>query len=223
MHLLKLFSPSNWLKFSCLLYSLSSFLPVQSQNIVHGTIIDSISSIPISNVYVQTRHSATVSDADGNFSLVVSPGDTLHFSHISYYDSAISVNYKTHDSKIKTLKIFLRQKIRLLNEVKIYSYLSEWAFKQKIIETIPQPSREEEIAAINSKIISYLARYAPTSPMDANDNFVDYMKGPQGVVIFSSDPSKGLIRALKNIFNPTTPSYKKFFNADSVGKASRLH
>jgi hypothetical protein len=222
MHLLKLFSFSTRVKFFCLLFSLASF-SVWSQNLVQGTVMDSISSTPISNVYVRTRHSATVSDADGNFSLVVSPGDSLHFTHISYYDSAIAMDYKTHDPKIKMLRIFLRQKIRLLNEVKIYSYLSERVFKQKIIETIPQLSREEEIAAINSRIISYLARHAPTSPMDAHDNFVDYMKGPQGVVIFSSNPSKGLIRAFKNIINPATSSYKKFFNADSLEKAPRFH
>src|SRR6267154_2231949 len=199
MHFAKLFSFSIWLEFLCLLFALIASPPVRSQHQVQGTVIDSLSSVPVPDVYIRTRHSATISDADGNFSLVVSPGDTVYFSHTSYCALAIVVDNKTRDHK---LKIVLRQKVRLLNEVKVYSYLSEWAFKQKIIETTPQISREEALAAINSKIISYLARFAPAAPMNANDNYIDYMKGPQGVVIFSSNPSKGLIRALKNVINP---------------------
>jgi hypothetical protein len=217
MHHLKFFFFSSWLKVICLLLLLSSSVPVRSQALLQGTVIDSASSLPIPEVNVWTTYTNTISDADGNFSLVVSPGDSLHFSHISYHDGVLPVDNKHHDTQIK---VFLRQKIRLLREVKIYSYLSESAFKQKIMETTPVLSREEEIALINSSIISYLARNAPASPMDAYDNYVDYMKGPQGVVIFSSNPSKGLIRAFKNIINLTTSSYRKFFNADSLERTA---
>ncbi len=89
------------------------------------------------------------------------------------------------------------------------------------METTPVLSREEEIAQVNSKIISYLARYTPTYPMNANDNYIDYMKGPQPVVIFSSKPSKGLIRAIKNVVSPDLPTYKGFYNADSLIRTIR--
>jgi hypothetical protein len=220
MHFLKFLLFSIGPKVICLLLLLSSSVFVCSQALLQGTVIDSASSLPVPQVNVWANHTNTISDAGGNFSLVVSPGDTLHFSHISYCDRVVRVDSKNRDVNIK---VSLRQKIRLLREVKIYSYLSERAFKQKIIETTRLLSREEEMAKINSAIISYLARYAPTSPMDAYDNYIDYMKGPQGVVIFSSSPSKGLIRAFKNIINLATPSYKKFFNADSLERAPHLH
>ena len=130
----------------------------------------------------------------------------------------MSVHPETHYGKIT---VSLRQKIILLKEVKIYSYLSERMFKQMIIEKPPVLSQEEEIALINSRILSYVARYAPPAPMDAFDNYIDYMKGPQGVVILSSNPSKGLIRALKNVITPATSSYKKFFGANHLEEAPR--
>jgi len=185
---------------------------------LEGTVMDSTTFQPIPQVNVWTRHSSTISDADGNFSLLVAQNDTLHFSHISYHDLVMKYGIKNPTSRIR---IILRQRIRLLDEVKIYSFLSENAFKQKIMETNPVLSREEEIAQINSKIITCLARYAPTYPMDAHDNYIDYMKGPQGVVIFSSKASKGLIRAIKNVMSPNQPAYKRFLNSDSSLRALR--
>jgi hypothetical protein len=183
-----------------------------------GTVIDSATAQPIPQVNLWTNHSSTISNADGNFSLVVLDGDTIHFSHVSYHELAIK-----YDSKLPqpSLIISLHQKIRLLDEVKIYFYLSESEFRQKIMETTPVLTREEEIAQINSKIITYLARYAPAYPMNAHDNYIDYMKGPQGVVILSSKPSKGLIRAIKNVIKPNLPSYKRFLNSDSSMRSLR--
>ena len=185
---------------------------------LEGTVIDSVSAQPVPQVNAWTNHSYTTSDADGNFSLLVLAGDTIHFSHLSYHDFKVRHYNKTDQSKIR---IILRQKIRLLDEVKIYSYLSESAFRQKIMETTPVLSREEEIAQINSKIITYLARYLPAYPMSAHDNYIDYMKGPQGVVIFSSKPNKGLIRAIRNVINPNLLSYKRFLGSDSLMRSLR--
>lgn len=200
-----------WQNFFCLLFFLALSSSIYSQNYLRGTVIDSTTSQPIPQVNVWTNHSHTISDAEGNFSLLVWKDDTLHFTHISYYDLAIKVGHDTHLPVV----ISLQQKTRLLDEVKIYSYLSENAFKQKVMETTPVLSQEEEIAQINSKIMSYLAQYAPPCVMNANDNYVEYMKGPQGVVIFSSKPYKGLIRAFKNVLNPSLPSYKRFY-PDSI-------
>jgi hypothetical protein len=173
--------------------------------------VDSATRQPIPQVNIWTKYSHTISDADGNFSLIVYKGDTVHFTHISYYDFKIKLDHDIHSFDI----ISLYQKIRLLDEVKVHSYISESAFKKKIMETIPVLSREEEIAKTNSKIMTYLARYAPAAPMNANENYIEYMKGPQGVVIFSNNPSKGLIKAIKNVFHHK-PTFEKFYRSDSL-------
>jgi hypothetical protein len=191
----------------------------QAQRVrLSGTIIDSATALPIPQVNIWASNSSTVSDADGNFSLEVLRGDSIHFSHISYEDLTIKKHISVGQSQVA---IKMRERIRLLREVNVYWFLSENMFRQKIMETTLVPSREEEIAMINSKIISYLARYAPVCSMNAYDNHIDYMRGPQPVVIFSSKPTKGLIRAIKNVIRPNLPSYKKFFHTDSLVRSLR--
>jgi len=223
MNLLTLLSLAAFLRLLCVLFFISLTHRVFSQietNTLRGTVIDSATNLPIPQVNIWTNHSNTISDAEGNFSLFVPQGDTVHFSHVSYHGLIMK-----HDSNIPAtlITIALTQKIRLLSEVQVYSYLSETDFRQKIIQTTPVLTREEEIVQINSKIINYMYRYAPTFPMNANDNYIEYMKGPQPVVIFSSKPSKGLVRAIKNVLTPSQPSYKKFFNSDSLVRGFRYH
>lgn len=67
----------------CFIGSFTSF----AQGMFQGKIIDSESTNPIGNVYIEnsTRHIFTESNKNGYFEIYTHPGDTLVFSSIGYY------------------------------------------------------------------------------------------------------------------------------------------
>src|SRR6478736_2839973 len=124
----------------CLLLFLTFSPSSYSQNQLRGTVVDSATRKPIPLVSIWTNYSHTISDGEGNFSLAVWKDDTVHFTHISYQDFIFKPDHDMHPLEVI---VSLHQKVRLLDEVKVYSYLSESAFKRKIMGTIPVPSKEE--------------------------------------------------------------------------------
>jgi len=105
-------------------------------------------------------------------------------------------------------------KINLLDEV-VISTMTESEFKQKILETTPQLTLEEEAALENIRIINQRAKFASPLPMGSYEAYRDFLKGPQGIVIFSSNGSKGLVKAIKNIVRPPTYKSSSSFNRGS--------
>lgn len=109
----------------------------------------------------------------------------------------------------KRLTVAMAPKVRTLDPVTVNSTLTESEFKEKVLNTTPVLTKEEELARENAQIMRRIALYAPQQSMNANDNYLDYMKGPQGVVLFSNKPGKGLISAVKNIVKPKKLVYKR--------------
>lgn len=86
-----------------------------------------------------------------------------------------------------------------MQELIIRDYLPEEQLKQEMLEYEVEYTLEE-VNAINNvqqSTILYKKGYVPE--MNSLDNFKYYMKEPQGVTLFSSNPSKGLIKSLKRL------------------------
>ena len=109
--------------------------------------------------------------------------------------------------------IVLSPKITILKEIIVTSLPTETEFRNSVLETVPQLSMEEEIAQENISILNQATKVAMPLPMDSYQSYRDYIKGPQGVVIFSSNRSKGLVRALKNIVHSKPYKFPSFLNA----------
>lgn len=174
-------------------------LEPQRRRMMRGVITDGTTSRGIPNVYVRATSFGVISDAEGNFSMALSLGDSLHFSHLSYLPYSIVFHTDLNHNKFV---IVLSPKITFLKEVTI-TPLTEDEFQRKILETTPQLSREEEIAQENVQILNHATKFAMPLQMDSYQSYRDYMKGPQGVVLFSSNGSKGLVRAIKNVVRST--------------------
>ena len=179
---------------------------------VKGVLVDSLTSNPIPSVHVWTRHFKTSSHPDGSFSMLTLPNDSIHFSHISYHTVIVPV----YSLKPNTpLRIVMTEKVTPLNLIEVYG-LSEERFKKQVLETPPVLSREEENAKTNMAALNYYMNSLPQLKMNGYENYLEQIKGPQGVTIFSSGGQKGLIKAIKNIIKTKPIPYKSFTNRSTL-------
>lgn len=176
--------------FCTLGFSQSRVMPEYTE--LNGMLLDSISQQPIPSAHIWTKHFKTTSNADGSFFLLVQPNDSIHISHISYNSLIISARSIKSSTP---LQVLMTQRVVVLKEVSVSRVMSEDDFKKKIAETKLIESEEEQNAKANMAALNYYIKSIPQMSMNANDNYREYMKGPQGVTIFSSNGQRGLIKS----------------------------
>lgn len=189
-------SQSNYFSCWALLLTLSSIAPqVNAQQRLHGVIRDVETLGEVSFAHVLSARHGAVSNTEGEFSLPYESGDTLFITHVNYAQLIVVPDVSEADS----LEFFLTPHDWLLNEITIYNLPSEENLKRRIKATAIRPDMLEENATENMQNAKriVLAGYSPV--MNSMDNFNYYVQEPQGVSIFSSDPSKGLLKALNNL------------------------
>lgn len=160
-----------------------------------GQVRDKQTGSPVPFTHIVGNKKQIIANADGKFTIPVSIGDTLNFSHVNFDRYSILIS----DIPEKDIIIFLKKKEHLLKEIIIRDHLPEDEFKQEIVEHEVKYT-EAEINAISNvefSTIMYKQGYVPE--MNSLDNFKNYMKEPQGITLFSSDPSKGLIKSFQRL------------------------
>jgi hypothetical protein len=164
-----------------------------------GIVLDSITLMPIPDVHVSSSRNGLTTDHDGKFSIVISKNESLSLSHINYFPRTIISNENTRTDR---LVILLVQRVRVLPEIRIVDFLSEDNLKSKILQPPPMETREQQMAKENSKRINSLARMAPMAAPTLSEQYFQSLQGPRDVVLLSSNPNRGLIKAIRNIANP---------------------
>ncbi len=105
-------------------------LLVSSQKLIKGIVIDSASLEGLPGVHVQVinTNQAHVTDANGIFTILVNPGDTLIFSMIGYTKSALPIHVedeimfvRMHDENIMLKEIIIRDRPLYINPKHIAS------------------------------------------------------------------------------------------------------
>ena len=172
----------------------SQRLVVQPRQL-QGWVQDGESFQPVSFAHVLIGNTGTETDAEGRFIIEANPGDTLRITHVSYQTFVLAVQENMRDS----LLITLQPRAHMLREVDIFGLPTEEAFKQEILQLRIAPSMEEEHAKQNILYARQLFLLDVTPEMNSLDNYLWYQNRPQGVSLFSTNPSRGLSRALKQI------------------------
>lgn len=184
----------NYTLYFALGFSLFSISQIHAQTRSTGQILDIKTSEPVPFAHIRSDSFGTVSNINGYFHLDQLITGTITISHVMYEDLVLLPN-----SAADTLKLFLHPRITELEEVIIGVLPSEAKFKQELIYMEIHETKEEMNAQSNMRLatIMYLSGYSPG--MSSMDNYKSFIRGPQGVSIFSSDPSKGLIKSFKNL------------------------
>lgn len=89
---------------------------VEQQKTVKGSVQDANGPIVGASVLVKGTGNGTVTDLDGNFSLDVSPNQTLVISYIGYKPQEIAVGNQS------TISVTLEEENASLNEVVVVGY-----------------------------------------------------------------------------------------------------
>lgn len=89
----------------------------QQEKVIKGIVTDEAGAPIIgANVVIKGTTRGTITDMDGNFSLQVSPGETLHVSYIGYIDYEVKLNNQ------KNLTISMKEDSESLDEVVVVGY-----------------------------------------------------------------------------------------------------
>src|SRR5690606_6219706 len=129
------------------------------------------------------------------FKISVNPGDHLVISHIAY-QSAIHV---VRSGLGSPLEILLEEKVVDLSEVEVNAFISEERFKQEILLAVPKYDYHYKQADRNLQMIKKI------DPLDYAYDFSSYntlfknAKSINEVSFFSSNPSVGLLKAIRQI------------------------
>ncbi|MDE5794925.1 MAG: TonB-dependent receptor [Muribaculaceae bacterium] len=172
-------------RFLMLLAFVLSGLAAQAA-IVKGTVTD-VAGEPLigATVMVAGTNSGTATDFDGNFSIEVEQGKTIHVSYVGYLSQDVKV-------KGNDLKIVLKEDTALLDEVVVVGY-----------GTMKRKDLTGSITTVNSKELNVGAYTDPGQLLQG--------KVPGLVVVQNSDPNGGVnsltLRGASTLNGSTSPLY----------------
>ena len=177
------------------LFSVTTSLGALSQRVIHGQVKDAETRASMSSVHIRTAHEGLYSDGEGLFTLTVATADTLVFSHVGYTPSTVEASALSTDS----LLVWLTPHEMLLQEVVVRDRVTEERLRREILRARCLPSKEETHAISNVANARhlYLTGYVP--PMNSQDNYQWQQQKPVGVTLFSSGPTKGIGKALRQL------------------------
>lgn len=162
------------------------------QEMIVGQVFNLQTREPIPFAHIVSAKLGTTTNLDGKFRIPAHAGDTLLITHVNYEPLRVMI---TSDS----MNIYLRPGDVLLDEIIIGLLPSEDQFKKRLLESRVAPTKEEAAATQTMHLAKILFLSGYTPEMSSYDNYKEYSRDPQGVSIFSSDPSKGLIKSIQNI------------------------
>jgi hypothetical protein len=194
--------------FVVLLLLVSPIFAFGQSTFLKGQIVDKDDLSPVHGSHIiKNEKTIGVTQLNAEFSLRVNPHDTLIISHVGYKNQVLVVpeNSTTYLDTI----IFMTKDTTFLQEVKIYGFPTEKGFMRQIMTT--NVFTRELINAQNNIYQSQqLYKYGVVPQMDALDNYQSFIRGPQPLVFFSSNPSMGINTALRNAFtSPSTTNIPK--------------
>lgn len=165
----------------------------------YGLVKDAETLQPISAVHIFNGKFGNYTDQEGAFTIQTGPQDTIIFSHVSYERYFLSAQAMIAD----TVFIFLQQKTNMLPGVNVFALPGEEKLRSEILQLQIAPSIEEVYAKNNIGYAHKLYLMEVVPEMNSEDNYKYYFNSHRDVSLFSSNPSKGLVKAIRNVRRPS--------------------
>src|SRR5690554_3870392 len=166
----------------------------QESFILSGRILDANTRAPISIVSLQNGKTLILANARGEFQLKVKPGDHLVISHTAYKPAV----YIVEAGEDSPLEILLEEKVVELSEVEVNAFISEERFKREVLMAVPKYDYEHKVAERNLQMVKQIVPLGYAPEVNPYGLFKDATSVNE-VSFFSTNPSMGLLKALKQI------------------------
>ncbi|MGK7391462.1 MAG: carboxypeptidase-like regulatory domain-containing protein [Candidatus Cyclobacteriaceae bacterium M2_1C_046] len=108
-------------------------------------------ALPFVNVKVKNTYYGTATDISGYFSIFISPGDTLEFSHLGYKDASFIMPFNVGEEQYTLLQLMQRDTM-VLEEVVIFPWPEYSNFLGAFLDTPPAFEMEELIIEVKQEI-----------------------------------------------------------------------
>lgn len=180
--------------------------------VLSGKVVQDSTYTPLGGVHIaRNGKPIAVADAQGAFSLQVSPGDTITWSHVGFAQKRLRIPHTTKTVVYKLIR--LEEVAEVLAPVEVRPWPADTRqLKAEILRKTPQTSPQQNHALRNMAIANYHAVYGgkhQLAPMSADDNYRNRIEGPQGFDIGGA--ANLLIRAAKGEHAPGTYQHFKHY------------
>lgn len=198
------FKVLTYIFLSLLFFSLSVYSQVRSAHKkidFSGTVydIETLDLLPFSHVLINKKK-YLLTDSSAFFTMNAFDNDTITISNIGYYDSKIVISELVNNKDSVYIDVLMKRRIYELKEIELFSYRTYAEFKRAVLN-LEIDAKDVNVVLKNSEIIK---KQLKNDYMPYNDSYMNYRLNKLdngGVVFFSSSPNKGLIPALKKLFN----------------------
>lgn len=178
------------------------------EKFLKGTVLDAKTGLPVSSVTLISSRSGAITNAEGHFSIDIEKSDTIIFTHVNYHRIQLYTSLLNDDM----VKVILTPKTIVLDEIIISDIPSVEEFKSDVLQIRIAPSANEINAVHNfqNTNLIFMSGYIP--PMNSEDNYKNFLKGPQPFNLFSTDKTKGIIGFIHSL---KKPKYKPKFTLNN--------
>jgi len=171
----------------------------QGNVVLSGRVLDGKSRLPVSIASLKNGKQLVITGAKGEFTISVKPGDHLLISHIAYKPTVYIVG-----TGMAFLEILLEEKVVDLSEVEVNALISEERFKYEILLAVPKFDDKNKLAARNLLMIRQIVPISYAYDFNSYNTVFKNGKNVNEVSFFSSNPSVGLLKAIRQIGNRKT-------------------
>lgn len=187
----------------------------KSQDVFHGTVIDSISKQPIAfvSISLQDGKTGTATDIEGNFSLRIPAGyvGSVVFSHVSYRRRVVSLSFLRENSSL-----FLFPSATVLQEFAVTATKAENPAFRIIRQAVAHKKDNDPDNLKSYEYISYNKFLSTLSaPSQSNDSLIKKIKSKDSVKI---KKEKKKILTLDSLAQTT-----HFFLSESVTQTQKIN
>jgi hypothetical protein len=162
--------------------------------ILSGRVLDGKSRLPISIASIKNGQQLVLTDAIGEFTIIAQPGDHLLISHVAYEPRVYVVG-----TGMVFLEISLEEKVVDLTEVAVNAFISEERFKNEVLLAVSKHDYENKLIARNLHMIRQIVPLGYAYDFTSYNTFLKKTKNVHEVSFFSSSPSVGILKAIRQI------------------------
>lgn len=160
-----------------------------------GRVLDSNSKQPIAFASLKSGYQQSITDKEGAFKIKAKMGETIVISHIGFQ----AMLWKVGESTGTPIEIFLEEKVVELNEVEVNAFVSEERFKNEILNAVPKYDYENKLASRNLQLIKQVYQLGYFYDYSSYNTFFKNVKSVNEVSFFSSNPSVGILKAIRQM------------------------